>query len=361
MRQPDPSRLRTPELSAWLQAQAEQLDLDRELASEVLPQLMKAGLLHIGVPTDIGGSGGTILDAIEAVATVAEDSLAAALVFWGQRAFIECLLQSDNTALRARLLPSLLNGGLAGAVGLSNAMKFLSNMEELQILAKALPSPGGAQRWQLTGKLPWVSNLRAEGFVAAIATDHADGRVPSIFIVPHEVPGVIRGDDLDLVALRASNTAALRLEGAELDERSRLTSAAPDFLARVRPNFLGLQCGLSIGLARRSLKAVYDAGPTAQATLGEDARIIQTELHWLVADLSDGISKGELYAKPAQLFRLRLLLATLVDEATLLEVQATSGRGYIRGQSDVARRRREAAFIPIVTPSVLQLRSLLAK
>jgi hypothetical protein len=73
----------------------------------------------------------------------------------------------------------------------------------------------------------------------------------------------------------------------------------------------------------------------------------------------DGISTGEFVAKPKQLFSLRLLLAALVDEAITLEVHATGGRGYIRGQAEVARRRREAAFIPIVTPSVVQIRNLL--
>jgi hypothetical protein len=357
--QPAHIRLRLREVSIWLQARAEQLDLDRHFAPQVLPQLGLAGLFRIGVPTDVGGSGGTILHAIEAIATIAEDSLAAALVFWGQRTFIECLIQSENTSLRTSLLPSLLNGELAGAVGLSNAMKFLSNMEALQLSATALRSAGGIQHWTLTGNLPWVTNLRPEGFVAAIATDHTDGRSPSIFAVPKEVQGVIRSDDLDLVALRATNTAALCLKDAVLDERFQMASSAPDFLADVRPNFLALQCGLSIGLARRSLRALDSTGPTARAVVAMNGRSLEAELHGVVLDLLDGISSGEFIKKPRQLFRLRLLLAALVDEAIILEVHATGGRGYVRGHADVARRRREAAFIPIVSPSVIQIRRLL--
>jgi alkylation response protein AidB-like acyl-CoA dehydrogenase len=357
--QPAPVRPRVPELSSWIRARAEQLDLDCHLAPDVLPQLGQAGLFRIGVPTDIGGSGGTILHAIEAIATIAEDSLAAAFVFWGQRAFIECLLQSENTALRTSLLPSLLSGELAGAVGLSDAMKFLSNMQALQISAVALRSAGGVQLWKLTGSLPCVTNLRPEGFVTAIATDHTDGRPPSILAVPNQVQGVSRSDDLDLIALRSTNTAGLCVKDAVLHERFQIASNAPDFLAGVRPNFLGLQCGLSIGLARRSLRALDSTGATARAAVGEDGRVLEAELHGLVLDLLDGISTGEFVAKPKHLFSLRLLLARLVDEAITLEVHATGGRGYIRGQADVARRRREAAFIPIVTPSVVQIRNLL--
>ncbi|CAB3779542.1 hypothetical protein LMG28614_00866 [Paraburkholderia ultramafica] len=358
---PCPNGLRVTDLSAWLQTRAEQLDLDRDLASDIIPQLGRAGVLGIGVPTDLGGSGGTILDAIDAVATVAEDSLAAALVFWGQRAFIECLLQGDNAALRSSLLPALVSGELAGAVGLSNAMKFLANMEGLQISAAALPPTEEGQRWTVNGNLPWLTNLRREGFVAAIATEHAEGQEPSIFAVPHDIPGVTRCDDLDLIGLRASNTAGLCLKDAVLEERFRLTSNAPDFLAHVRPNFLALQCGLSIGLARRSLSALDSTGPAVRAVIASPARVLEAELHDIVFELRDGISTGDFVTNPTWLFRLRLLLAAVVDEATVLEVQATGGRGFVRGQADVARRRREAAFIPVVTPSVVQLKGLLDK
>jgi hypothetical protein len=84
-------------------------------------------------------------------------------------------------------------------------------------------------------------------------------------------------------------------------------------------------------------------------------------LHGIVLDLLDGISSGEFIDKPKQLFSLRLLLASLVQEANILEVYATGGRGYIRGHADLARQRREAAFIPIITPSVVEIRSLFEK
>jgi len=244
----------TNELEAWLDTHAEAIDTEQGLASEILPRLGHAGVFRIGVPTDLGGTGGAIADAIEAVANVAEQSLAAAFVFWGQRTFIEYLLQSSNETLRTRWLDRLLSGELAGATGLSNAMKYLSNIEPLQMTARLLDHAGEHDQWTLDGSLPWITNLRPEGFVAAAAFDHAseDSKTPpSIFAIPHDAEGVTRSVDLDLIALRSSNTAALRVEGAVLDDTFRITADAPAWLARVRPGFLGLQCGMSIGLARR--------------------------------------------------------------------------------------------------------------
>lgn len=157
-----------PILSRWLDVQAQALDVGSCDPQEVLPRLAEANILRIGVPTHLGGLGGDVAGAVEAIANVASHSLAAAFVCWGQRSFIEYLLQSPNQRLREQLMPDLLSGKLAGATGLSNAMKFLSGIETLQISAE--PNDHG---WILNGRLHWVTNLRKNGFVAAAAIEHA--------------------------------------------------------------------------------------------------------------------------------------------------------------------------------------------
>jgi alkylation response protein AidB-like acyl-CoA dehydrogenase len=48
--------------------------------------------------------------------------------------------------------------------------------------------------------------------------------------------------------------------------------------------------------------------------------------------------------------------------AVQLELQALGGRAYLRGEDQgFARRWRELAFLPIVTPTVVQLKTQLAK
>jgi len=351
------------ELEAWLDMHGEAIDTGQDLAPELLPRLGQAGLFRVGVPFDLGGSGGVIGDAIEAVANVAEQSLAAAFVFWGQRTFIEYLLQSPNETLRTRWLDRLLSGELAGATGLSNAMKYLSNIEPLQMKARLLDHAGEHDRWTLDGSLPWITNLRPEGFVAAAAFDHASedgGMPPSIFAIPHDMPGVTRSVDLDLIALRSSNTAALRVEGTVLDRTFLITADAPAWLARLRPGFLGLQCGMSIGLARRCLAAVGETSPISRAAVEDETAELARELDDLTHRLKEGVRNGTFVSAPAALFEIRIALAAVVASAVGLEIQVTGGRGYLRGQTGTARRMREAAFVPIVTPSLVQLKNQLA-
>lgn len=109
-----------PALSHWLDTHAQALDLGDCDPQQVLTQLAGAQVLRVGISPALGGSGGNLADAVDVLAQVASHSLAAAFVFWGQRAFIEYLLQSPNTRLRDRLLPSLLKGETAGASGLSD-------------------------------------------------------------------------------------------------------------------------------------------------------------------------------------------------------------------------------------------------
>ncbi|MBB5425950.1 acyl-CoA dehydrogenase [Paraburkholderia sp. CNPSo 3155] len=350
------------DLAVWLDTHAELLDSSAGHAREIVPRLAAAGLFGIGVPvTYAGGRGGAATDAVEAIAQVASHSLSAAFVFWGHRTFIEYLLHSPNAGLRETWLPQLLSGEIAGATGLSNAMKYLSALEPLQMKAEPVAADGsGARRWALSGSLPWITNLRPEGFLVAAAFDHADSGKPSIFAVPHDLPGVGRSADLDLIALRASNTAALKIEGAQLDERWMIADNASTFLTRVRPGFLGLQCGLSLGLARRALASVALARPASRLALAADAEQLADELARLTDQLCMGIAAQTYVEDASNLFRLRIALASLVASAVNLEVQASGGQGYLREQSAVARRVREASFVPIVTPSIVQLKHQLA-
>jgi hypothetical protein len=62
------------------------------------------------------------------------------------------------------------------------------------------------------------------------------------------------------------------------------------------------------------------------------------------------------------MFRLRIALAANVAQAVMLELQASGGRAYLVDRDrNFARRWRESAFVPIITPSVTQLEAELQK
>lgn len=347
-----------PTLVAWLQAHAGSLDTQSTHAEAVLPALAASGVLGAGVPARHGGQGGDVRDGVEAIAAVAEHSLAAAFVFWGQRAFIEYLLQSPNNSLGERWLADLVAGRRAGASGLSNAMKFLSGIESLQVQATALDDG----HWRLDGGLAWVTNLRKAGFLAAAAVARADGAPPAVVVIDSTEAGVQRSDDLDLLALRGSNTAAVAIHGVRLPVSMVISEHAPSFLPAVRPAFLGLQCGLSIGLARASLRAAREQCRGPHHVLHGELDLLGEQLAQTVSQLLGGLADGRFRTHAAPLFRLRIQLAHLVQQAVGHELMACGGAAYLQDRNGTfARRWRESAFIPIVTPSLTQLQGELLR
>ena len=360
-------------LGAWVRAHADALDTDSDGDADadaggvLLARLAGAGLFAAGLPRAAGGDGRAPGAALATVTQLAEHSLGAAFVFWAQRACIECIRHGADAALSARLLPALLRGTLAGAPGLSNAMKFLGGLDRLRVT-----SARTGQGTQLSGDVPWATNLHPRGFVALLAAgDAADaGAGSAVYAVPHDAPGLVRAPDLDLHALRGTHTGALRLDGVRLRSGDEPASAGawcvhPDaktFLPAVRPLFVGLQCGLGHGLARAALRAAHAASGGLPAVLAGEAAALAAQLDADAHALAAGIDDGSLRARPRELLALRLRMVELAHAAVRLEPQALGGRALLRGRDGGCQRRlREAAFLAVVTPTLVQLKTDLAR
>ncbi|MDI4234067.1 acyl-CoA/acyl-ACP dehydrogenase [Bradyrhizobium sp. Arg237L] len=342
------------DLSQWLDDNAVRLDVASDDASALLPKLAAAGLFKIGVPVPFGGAGAGLADAVRAIAAVSARSLAAGFVAWGHRTFIEYLLQSPNEVLRAKLLPDLLTGRRAGATGLSNAMKFLSGLEELQLTAF-----GRVPTIRIEGKLPWVTNLRKEGFDVAAAVQSNDGRPAFVISLSSDDTGLTRTDDLDLMAMRATNTAAIRIAGVEIGGDRVIHGNAREWLPQARPAFLGLQCGMSIGLAARSLSEARDQLGNRRDVLTDPIERLTAELNDLEKELLSRLNGPFFVERPLALFRIRIRLAEIVNQSLQLELSATGGKAYLSAPGEGYQRRlRESAFIPVVTPSLVQLKTV---
>jgi hypothetical protein len=76
--------------------------------------------------------------------------------------------------------------------------------------------------------------------------------------------------------------------------------------------------------------------------------------------LQDGLPSAGFERSPARLFQLRIRLAEIAAEAVQLELSACGGKAYLSQPGEGFQRRlREVAFIPIITPSVVQLKTAL--
>ncbi len=351
------SNLLSERLAAWLDAHASDLDEDASGGQGLLRSLAAEGLFRVGVPEAREGTGGTAGAAANVVAALAEHSLSAAFVFWAQRAVIECLLLSPNHGLVDELLPQLLDGSMAGAPGLSNAMRTLSGFDRLHL--QYAPAAEGSI---VSGEVAWATNLAPYGIVLAVAGPGAGGGCPALYAVPGDAAGMELALTTELMGLRGSRTGSVRLDGVRLPDHWRLHADARTFLPMLRPTFLALQCGWGMGLARASLRSARCASEAAPSILLPEIEQLEHAASAYWHELSEGIDGGRLQLEPASLFGLRLQMVELATAAVQLELQALGGRAYSpRHGAAFARRWRESAFLPIVTPTAVQLKTELAR
>lgn len=318
----------------------------------VTPLFGAQGLLRLGLPDSLGGHG-EFWQAVRAIADVARLSLTGAFALWGQRAVIELVAQGTSAWLHRQVLPDLLQGTLAAAPGLSNAMKSLSGIEGFQLQAEP-----GAKGLSIQGRLPWVSNLQPAGFVVAAVARTATGR-PVAFLAPATAPGLTRSAYFELMGLQGSATAAVTFAQVTLEEQWLLHVDARLLLPRIRPAFLLLQCGLPLGLGQRALAVAQAALPAGHLLQGRLDNLLhrwqelEAQCRWLCERKEDP-------ALVSQLFRLRIDLTQLAVDAVFLELQAVGGRAFAAG-SETSRHVSEAAFLPLVTPTVAHLEAELQK
>jgi hypothetical protein len=161
--------------------------------------------------------------------------------------------------------------------------------------------------------------------------------------------------------LRGSNTAAVSITDVQIDADRIIHPDAGVWLPTVRPAFLGLQCGMSIGLARRALNEARASLGAGRNILAQPIADLTTSLATLERDLLEGLRVNAVRIKPEALFQIRIALAEVVMQAAELELQSAGGKAYLTVPgAGFGRRWREAAFIPVVTPSLVQLKAALA-
>src|SRR5690625_610218 len=343
-------------LVTWLDVSAAGIDTGEIPAADVLPQLASAAVTGLGLPGASGRASDPAL-AVQAVAAVAEHSLAAAFMLWGQRSYAEFLLKAENAVLRQLQLPAIAAGEVAGASALSNVMKHLAGFEKLQVTARS-----EGDDLVINGRLPWVTNLRRRGFFVATAADPVEGGPTMIVSLAHDDPGLVRSDDLPLMGMCSSDTAALSLTEVRIPRDRIIAHDARIWLSKVRPAFTALQCGMAIGVARRSLAEARACRGAGREALGPSLDQTAEELAAIEARILRGLLNGGFHTAIGGLFELRVALAEPAQQAVSPEPQAGGGRNFLREAGrDFARRWREAAFLPLITPSIVQLRTALAE
>ena len=331
--------------------------VDREAADpwDTLRALGQHGLLSSPLPLQV-----------EVVHALARRCTATAFSLWGHRSALEYHAVTGTAA------PDGAEAGtLALASGMAPAYKEEAGLGEIPLVAT--DRAGGAV--SVSGVLPWCSNLRPGSWIV-LPVRFEDGR-RAIVRVARGAAGVTVKPLVGLAALDGTSSGVLRLEQVAVAPHDVLTEDVPAFRDRARAAFLLLQSGMCLGLAGAALDAAETAAdPVARRVLAGELDAGREDWEALREDLVRAVegaegatdpagaggaadAAGAVDAPGAQLVAVRLETALLAGRATRLEQKTVGGRGYALG-SDTSRRAREAAFLPVQSPTEIHLRHLLA-
>jgi len=295
---------------------------------------------------DAGLTGADLTSMVRVIEHVATSSLAVGFAAWAHRMTIEYVSLAP-AVFRAAQLPGLTLGQRPGVTAMAAGLKHVAGLGDVPIVASEHPDG-----LRVTGPIRWASNV----FPDALMVLPARGTDGATYVVAIDVStdGVRIERPPNLMALTATASTSLHLDRVQVPAENVISTDLQDFVARIRPAFLLLQTAFCVGVSVAALDGARSARgvlagqfTTELADLARRSQALRERLYAFAAAPSDpGI---------ADLLRLRLGAAGLAGQASRLEVTLAGGAGYALGTA-VNRRFREAAFLPIQSPSEGQLR-----
>ncbi|HEX8742751.1 MAG TPA: acyl-CoA dehydrogenase family protein [Thermoleophilaceae bacterium] len=199
------------ELGADVAAGTGRRDAERSFSHELWSRCAEIGLLRLTVPEELGGLGLGARDAVGLMEDFGRLCPDAGLVFAVNSVLWSCVMPVvwfGDEQQQAELLPGLCDGALIAANAMTEPLTG-SDAFAVGTLARAV-----ADGYALTGEKTLISNAPvADLFLVYARTDDRPGLFGiSVFLVPADAPGVVRGAPMPTMGLRTAPMGSLRFE-----------------------------------------------------------------------------------------------------------------------------------------------------
>ncbi len=304
-----------------------------------LERLASLGLLNLGIDDRHHLDGQAAV-----ISALAHRSMSVAFSAWAHRMVVEYVGVGGHSP---GLLAALQRIDLIGSTAMASALRAKLGLERVGLTA--VPDRNG---YLVQGGIPWASNLYQDRTLVVAAGEKPDGShvVLSLLLDGKQVRATSAPA---LLALQATASTSVVVEDAGVPAERVISEDLNAFLTRVRPTFMVLQAAFAIGLGEAALAVVDVPLHGADTVLDADRNQLLSRHSWLVDTTMAALSGPGITAR--ELVSYRLEASEFAQAAVAAEARKEGGRGYVAASS-TARRIREAAFLPIQSPTESQLR-----
>ena len=184
------------------------MDRDARMEASLIRQLFELGLMGVGVPESLGGSGGSFFMAVQAVEELSRVDASVGVLVDVQNTLVNnALLRWGTEEQQKTFLPRLCSETV-GAYALSEAG---SGSDAFALATRAEEKKGG---FVIKGRKLWITNAAEAGLFIVFANAKPDlgYRGITAFLVDAETPGFAVGKKEDKLGIRASSTCELILD-----------------------------------------------------------------------------------------------------------------------------------------------------
>jgi acyl-CoA dehydrogenase len=340
-----------PGLAAWEEAGEVPRALHREAAA--------AGLLGIGIPEDVGGQGGDLVDVVTMMEAMVEAGVSSGLLaaLFTHAIALPHIVASGNTDLIDRFVRPTLAGELIGSLGVTEPDAG-SDVAALRTRAVRDGSGDDAEYVVDGAKTFITSGTRADFVTTAVRTGGPGARGVSLLVVERGTPGFTVSRRLAKMGWLCSDTAELSYAGVRVPA-ANLVGAEGSGFGQIMRQFVTERLALAVhayAVAARAL-ALTKAWTQDRTTFGVPLAGRQAVVHRLVEahqrielvrtytrSVVLRLAAGEDVAAEACLAKNAAVAAGewVADQA----VQLHGGMGYLR-ESEVERHYRDVRILGI--------------
>ncbi|MBR9842190.1 MAG: acyl-CoA dehydrogenase [Rhodobacteraceae bacterium] len=322
------------------------------------PKAGEAGLLGIGYPEGLGGTGGDIFQKIvwiEELMRAGSGGLAASL--GSLDIGLPPVVRFGSEALKQRIVPEVLAGRKISALAITEPGGG-SDVANLRTRAER-KMVEGREAYVLNGAKTFItSGARADYYTVAARTGAAGYGGVSLILVPREAPGFSSGTPLRKMGWWASDTAELFFDDCMVPVEN-LLGAENDGFRVITSNFQSERLTLAV-MANMTGELAFNAAQDyarERKTFGAPLSAHQTIRHKL-ADMATRVEAsreftyrcaarmeaGETIFK--EISMAKNVATDMCDKVTYDAVQILGGMGYMR-ESLVERLYRDARILSI--------------